>query len=430
VQAFDPDFGDPGHIAHMAAIVLPLVLDRRKWIRRRTDKIRLASETVIQWEVQLEFSIPDICAWIGEEVWLTRIPLPIALHAKTIVTRLRMTDESGTEYSMLTTIEDRQVVLKMLDTQAAIALGVPGVDSTIAQLIADVVDEDDASGSARKRLEATASGSKLAQDEAFSAMLGEVDSHFIMMVLVDYEIGVPWILHLTYEEHLRRSPEGFRLPWVSPGPLQTPALPLGMADSYHAEFEAPPGLEFSAGTDVEWHISTARQRSRRVLTSFVAVHAAGADRGAWARIRAAWIPLSKGLPRVAQYVSWATFSFFAIAMILRVWPGLKPTANSAAASVLLAIPAIYALLVVQPGQHPVTGQYTAGPRAVIAAAGAMALLGAATLTIQFPPPPEPMVNAGFGWRSVSWLAITLALAILVWIATRWRHQGGAAMPNA
>jgi hypothetical protein len=424
IEMFDPDFGDPGHAAHMASIVLPLALDRQRWIRRRTDRIRLGSENVIQWDVQLEFSIPDLCAWIGEEVWLTRVPFPISLHSKTIATRLRITDESGTEYSMLTTVEYQQVVCQMLETLAASVLAIPSIDATLAQLLRDVVESPDDSHAARECLQGTTGGKTLLDNETFSAMVHEVEDQFMIMVLLDYAIGVPWIVHLTYEEHLRVETPNRRLPWNQRPPLQTPRLAIGMADSYHAEFDTPPGLQFDpTHTTVEWHLYAPqpRQQRQRILTTLIALHAAGAARAAYARISASWVPQPGGTRRIAWYISLGTFLLFLLALLLRLFPGFEPNGNSgAAASVLLAIPALYALVVIQPGLHPVTGQYTRGPRAALATAGLLALLGAAALAIQFPGPPAPMAAAGIGWRTVAWGALAIAAGALTWIAYRWR----------
>jgi hypothetical protein len=420
----DVDFTSPAHIFHMALIVLRLAQDP-SWIRRRTDRFSMADQWTFQQEIKLELVVRDLSKLIGEPVRLKRIPVPLTLHAKRFLTDFRITDEDGKELSMLSIAEDRPIVTRMLEAGATVLLGTAPSGET-SGLLLEITGPIKDAVRAWERLSKTHEGSQLVADRTFKALIDDLVGQFFIMALLEYKIGAAHILRLRFDDSV--TPRITRHHWWSFPEAITVPLPAGQAASYHAEFIAPPDLRFvDEGSSVEWvgfAAPTATKTDERHEEIFIA-YASGGEPSARGTMKAAMRNRRGGAPLMAQALTVGTAIIFAAGLLGRVLASLRPSGDAAAAaSVLVVIPGIYALFVLQPGGHPVTGQFSRGPRVAVVCAGVLALSGSAALATKFPSPPDWLGSAGAGWRFGVWLILTVLLAILagftiVLKARRW-----------
>jgi hypothetical protein len=385
----------------------------------------MADQWTFQQRIKLELVVPDVSELIGEPVILKRIPVPLTLHAKQFLTDFRIVDQRGNELSMLSISEDRPIVTRMLEAGATVLVGkAPSLETS--ELLMEITGPIDSAVDAWDRLSRTAEGRMLVADRTFKALIDDLTSQFFVMTLVDFEVGAAHVLRLRFDDSVTQRVTR-RHWWSFPEAITVP-LPAGQAASYHAEFIAPPDLRFvDEGSSVEWvgfdapSATKTHERHEEILIAY----ASGGEPSAKGTMKAAMRNRRAGAGWMAQALAVGTAIIFAAALFGRVFASLHPSGDAAAAaSVLVVIPGIYALFVLQPGGHPVTGQFSRGPRVAVVCSGVLALTGSAALATKFPAPPDWLGSAGAGWRFAVWLILTALLALLAGVtivlnARRW-----------
>jgi hypothetical protein len=193
-------------------------------------------------------------------------------------------------------------------------------------------------------------------------------------------------------------------------------LQVGSAASYHAEILLPPGTRFSARfrptsetlAENLWRY----QRSRDLL----AIHVAPTETTATVEVdlRDA-IRASDGfVSRAKAIVSGTTALFFGgiVARALGAHPDI-----TVATPLLVALPAMYAFLLLEESRLPIQESVTRAPRRALEATGIFTFFGACALVVTLP----AGTFAGLSYRAAAWCAASVGLLVTSLVAL-WRGR--------
>jgi hypothetical protein len=416
-----PDFDDSAHLDEMALILFRLVA-YPTWMRRRTDRITLPDEWRLRQHLILEFGSTDINRVLGHTTWLSQLPVPLTMHAKEFLTDFRMTDAEGRDLSMLTVGQDRPIVSRMLHLVARSILGtevVPAVSGLLHRITGPTREAQEAAAELQRLPEA----SELLKVSLFKGMIRDLVGHFFVMVLLENEGDRGHYIQIAFDDWKTERRVARPHAWSFPSVIALP-LPAGQAASYHAEIYAPPGLRFDhRPRAVQWGGFDSPGATRAVVTheGVVMVYAANGRSPGVVTLPVALRNRRGGAALMAEIVAFATAMIFVAALAGRGLFSLLPSGDAGpAAAVLTAIPAIYALVVLRPSEHPVTDQYTVGARVSIAMTGLLALSGAAVLAVAFPTAPGWLAQHAIGWRFFFWGVLSFFLVVMAAATTLLR----------
>ena len=283
---------------------------------------------------------------------------------------------------------------------------------------------------------------RLMASRDFRSQVEELAQNFVVHVPMKTAPGTRRIIKLAYESYAprRKGPGGgLRKFWQSLGwrLWQFDVLIGGRGGSYHLEVAAPPGVDVvgitadrlearQPGPKVSWRrrFTTKVWWRRIVLWEPVAdasvpgylphVHINPPD-GACVRYRAAiFVRVSR-----PGWLTAAWLVALVIAIVLGVGrfnlpavyaKGAAPEAGTAA-TLLLALLAVFATLLVRPGEHPLASRLLRVARLLILLDAAVVLVGVGNLTLHSPLHPIPVTI----W---TWLAI-VACAVFVLFSISW-----------
>ena len=402
-----------------------------RWIRRRVESVTFLDATSMQRRVSVDFSVPDETISPGDPPPV----VPLALLEKRPLVDFDLQDESGQSLSVLTRQENGFVawsaMARIAQFEAEDAFGPQ--KSLPTGLLADL--KIVAGGAPPDAMEALrrlggeedrALRAVLRDSQFFMSLALSLAGGFLLLTRVSESPGTPRVVKFAYAQELEFPPEtrlerfaarmGFSAAeygfWI-------PAV--GESESYHFEFQAPPGLEVSAAelvvlpqrpeTDTiaedvdddaedftfEAHPGRVVGPLAHVYVSEVAPEHVGIAR-VWVR------PPLEGLLRAglaSTLLATVIFFFF-------LWDDrIKAVEGSGPAGLLLAVPSLLAAVLVRPGEHRMATNLFSGIRGVTATSGLMAYVGAILIIGKIKDP--ALVNS---WRVLAIVSGICFLALV------------------
>lgn len=385
------------------------------WINRRVEQITFVDERSVQRRVSLDLTFPhqsgELENTFGDSVFL----IPLTTLRKRTLRRLDLKDESGTSLPVLTKRQNSVVAQSALERAATAILEDEPPEQVLLDL-ANIVHSE--IGEAREivvRWEASKEEAhqKLLSNSLFNGLFRELSSSFILLTTLRITPGARRILKFSYEETL---PKGSRpvlerlaekLGW-QPTVMEFALPAIGDCSSFHFESMSPPGLkivgaQLYASLPAPGVIAESNEEAGRVHLNIQ-----DAVRGSVGR---AWVSLSTktaGLLRGAIVVS------SLIAAVVTVGShNLKELDSAAAssASLLIAVPGIFATFLVRQGEHGLASRLLIGIRAAALVAGVLSYFAAASLVLDI-----GYKDLVMSWQiltNLSWI-VTITL-VLAWI---------------
>ena len=383
--------------------------------------------------VSVDFSIPDESISPGEPPPV----VPLALLEKRPLVDFDLQDETGKSLSILTRQENGFVAWSAMARIAQFeADSAFGPEKVLPEGL--LRDLKIVAGGAPREASAALHTLGGEEDRALRAVLHDsqffmslalsLAEGFLLLTRVDEPPGATRIVKFSYAQELEFPPETRRERLVARmglGPAEygfwIPAV--GESESYHFEFQAPPGLEVVASELVVLH--------QRPETEAGAVGSDDDDEEAdvpfeahpgrlvgplahvyvsemapeYVGIARVWLrPPLEGLLRAAlatTFLATAIFIFF-------MWDDrIKNIEGSAPAGLLLAVPSLVAAFLVRQGEHRMATNLLSGIRGATATSGLMAYVGAILIIGKIKDP--ALVNA---WRILAIVSVICFVALL------------------
>jgi hypothetical protein len=259
---------------------------------------------------------------------------------------------------------------------------------------------------------------------------------------MDVTPGIRRTIKLGYEEELAAP---IQLTWrqrfgLHPAEVWVPTNALGFGDSYHAEMLAPDELIVERATLSEIGTMTARRRDQRspedadgvairaarasltelatetnvprlhLMTRERARHAAG-----YLSIRLRLTP--SGLLPATVLIAWLTAGLLGGGVALEL-TGFSANVEASAA-LLVALPALFSIVLTRPGEHGLVQRFVAGLRVMVIVSGLASFSAAAVLA----------TDVGSTARFVVW-SLGLFVTVLIAIPTTVAYIRAVALDRA
>jgi hypothetical protein len=378
------------------------------WVNRRVEQLEFLDERAVRWRVSVDFDVPESAPVIDVGGRPFRL-IPLTSWEKNNLVAFDLRDESGNTIWLPTSRETDRLLASALIFWAGSLVDdpSPALDKTLAAIVSEGPSQDQKNEERKSKemepFEAvtnlmiarnvpdaaeaylSAPPDELRKDQPFWSQVNELWRNFLIVVAVPDAPGTPRVLKMTFESkiefrrHDRRSRRALEsLGWRS---WRLELFIGGRGGSHHLEVAAPPGVD----------IIGVRARPVSKDRDPVYVTAYGGSPRVHLRIRGD--QRSRYLATIRVRVSrpgWLTTSWLAglvISAVLLVG-GLKLrvlfSASDAgtAATLLLALLAAFATMLVSPGAHPLASRLLWASRIVITVDSGIVLLGVGSLLLQ------------------------------------------------
>lgn len=362
---------DPESVAAYGA----LVEHQADWVHRRVESVEIVDERIVRRRTSVDFT-PAALPGIPHPKFA-----PIALLSKQVLSSFDLRDEAGQSLPLASSGQNAAYAAEHMLRLAEEETGEPA-SPRLRELCWQVArGEPEAAWRAVEeiafKLEPESARTALRESERFRAAASTFASSFAVMVEVDspdrrrvvkFAYDQVVLPRLTRRQQLGLDP-------VSIG-IELPEL--GDAASRHLEFVRSEGLEYwSDGLFILSPDGDILHRPTGRVTGDAHLDVAGMPRGtpAFARVllRAARSRILRaGWPLAFLSATALTCAWFAL-------PGLADQSAAGAASILIALPAVFGAFLGSRQTHPLEGAMLAGARALVFLAGALSFAAAAAL---------------------------------------------------
>jgi hypothetical protein len=406
----------------IAIAVVPLLLHPRLWIHRRVESIAFLDVSRLMRRVSVDFTVPAL-----EEIPV-KLPngheiafVPLSLLAKRVLKNFDLFDESGSALTVLTQEQNTVIAEAILNVLAGAVLS-RKPDQPLVHDLTEI-----AGGEPEEAMEALANFSTpmgpgshdqrraLWANEAFRTLSTDLAHQFMLIVPLRTRPGDRRVVKFAYEEEFfprdRSLAQWFGLTPVEFGIF---APNIGGAASYHIEIEAPDELVIAQADlfDLRDDGLVTLDSERTVFRSHL--HRAGLPRGSVGWVEVAFRLRRSGLVIAALLIAIATAIVLGGGLMLDLM-GVNATVDIAA-TLLVALPGIYATYLARPGEHRLVKRLVGGLRVLVLLLAVLSFGAAASLSVDLGPRWRPWLW-GFG-AVVSLTAVVLIAAGLV--ASKWR----------
>jgi hypothetical protein len=354
-----------------------LVENQAGWVHRRVESIEIVDERLVRRRTSVDFTPAALPR--------PRIPrpgfVPIALLAKQVLTRFDLRDEAGQSLPLATSEQNAAFaaahMLKLAEEETEraasqrlrelcwqVARGEPEEAWKAVEEIAFKLEPAEVRHALRASERFRAAATTFASN--FAVMIEVEDPERRRVVKFAYDQAV--VPELSWRQKLGLDP-------VSIG-IELPEL--GDAGSRHLEFVRSEGLEYwSDGLFIMQPDGSVLHRPTGSVTGDAHLDVAGMARGtpAFARVllRAVRSRILRAGPPLAFLSAFAlTCAWFAL-------PDLAEHPTEGAASILIALPAVFGAFLGARQTHSLEGAMLTGARALVFLAGAMSFIAAAAL---------------------------------------------------
>jgi lysophospholipase L1-like esterase len=362
---------DPESVAAYGA----LVENQADWVHRRVESVEIVDERIVRRRTSVDFT-PAALPGISDPKFA-----PIALLSKQVLTRFDLRDETGQSLPLASSGQNASYaaehMLRLAEEETGeapsprlgelcwqVARGEPEEAWRAVEEIAFDLEPESARDALRGSERFRAAASTFASSFAVMVEVDRADRRRVVKFAYD-QVVLP---RLTRRQRLGLDPVsiGIELPEV------------GDAASRHLEFVRSEGLEYwSDGLFILSPDGNVLHRPTGRVTGDAHLDVAGMPRGtpAFARVllRAVRSRILRAGPPLAFLSAAAlTCAWFAL-------PGLADQSAAGAASILIALPAVFGAFLGSRQTHPLEGAMLAGARALVFLAGALSFAAAAAL---------------------------------------------------
>lgn len=405
-----------------------LVLDPNLWIHRKVDALMFTGDMRLRRQVSVDFQVPS--ADYGVALAGDSVLIPLAVFQKELLLGFDLRDEAGSSMPVLTTAQNVWVAWSILVAMATAALddiASPLTDEErqalrdVASASADNVDSVLASLVDHSRLQS------LIQNPLLYAGLSTFASNFLLITMVDPEVGSRRVVKYSYDVDLSDQTKDFS--WRARLGL-TPAsvdIEVSRLDSrsHHVEVRAPLGLQFAADPEVSASSSSPPMTFRARHSAAVAQAHIETSEYSLAQVPSATVGFrlfatDHGLVRAGALLGLLVVLLLVGALI---WPeslvSARGTADAAAAPILALI-GVFTLFVVRPGEHQFVSHLLVPYRLLVVFVGVVVPFVMAVSLILVPLSDHALLWTWFGLLVGS--EASVAILWLVWLrATKlWR----------
>jgi hypothetical protein len=400
------------------------------WVNRRVEQLEFLDTRAVRWQVSVDFVVPENAPLIDVGGRKFRL-VPLTSWEKSDLVAFNLRDEGGNTLWLPTSEFTTRVLAAALTFWASILLppalggspgtgGLPGWLKDVLEAI--VFSEPTGPQKDMNPFAAVDPGHgrdpailALEQSTQFVSQLTELWRNFLIIVAVPDQPGTRRVLKLSFESRItfRRPRDWFRrllqsLGWRS---WRLDVFIGGRGGSHHLEIAAPAGVDIvqiSAqpvdpddtshkitvqGGAPHVHIRVpARQRSRYRATIRVRV-----SRPGW--LTSCWLAglVIAGVLLIGRLKITALFSV----------PGGGAQAQAdTAATLLLALLAVVATMLIGPGGHPLASRLLMVTRLLILADSAAVLVGVGDLLLHTSPHPPTAL-----WTALAWVSAVIAFLL-------------------
>jgi hypothetical protein len=256
----------------------------------------------------------------------------------------------------------------------------------------------------------------LAEHHPYRTLLTKYSRQFLMLVPIADGATQRRVLKFGYDEPFIRQGGAWTLLAGEPLKARFEVPAAEEAESFHFEVAVPEGLQISRGIlSAVGNMDDAPDPDERI-GGFPRMHLHVRDFPPRARANAA---VSVGAVR-GGWLTIASLSVCLIAAILSVgtfWiatikPGLKVDIANTTAALLLALPGLFATLLVRPGEHAMVAYVFRAVRWILVTSSLLVYSAVALLVMQ-----RPISEITKMWRVLACAALVLALATLFYYWT-------------
>lgn len=389
----DETVWDADGYAVLGRSTLDLVLNRHMWIHRVVEKVAFVDDRRSQRRVSVDFTLPEWPMFL--ECQKVLLPgtyiVPVGLLTNENLKRFEIIDEVGRALPILTREQNKLLAASMRINSSLISESLAGPNV---------------------RIRGRAVPPDVAQVRAaLDGLSSELDQSFFLCAIVRGQPGHRRVIRYAYEDTPEPSQvsaeqredvvrEFMRYVGIRGRPvlLRCPAASYGR--SYHVEVGLPEELFFEKGQLV----ASIHGHDAAVLASQEGVnrlHLHPRDPvSTEVRLLANIRMTPEGLLSSSVMVGLLSFALFAAGVVLEAARAV-PTQGNIAASLLLALPAIFGAYLFRPGEHKLVGRSAAGIRATLQLLIVVSFAGAGLLAVR-------LQDSRFPW----WIGLTIAAGVL------------------
>jgi len=408
-------------------VLWALFITQGHWIHRRVETISFIGAQRTRRQMSLDYEVPPRYVSAFQASGNAAIPIPLGLWPHAPHRAFDLRDESGSSLPLLDHQENIDRTVEML-LGGSESLGFR-VDDELAENLRHVARNYDSGADAVTAGLISRADKSLTEDEAnrrcsFLTRVIEVLDRNSLLLADAGAADRRRIVKLAYDtEPKLKASTATRLGWqVALLQFDAPAIPL--CASYHFELAAPTGLTIGHKAALEKtsreHVASLPSNESRIHLSETVAHltaidveSTGADRYL-AEVSLA--PDSDGLVRSAFYASAFCAVLLAIGALFahRLAPmtiaGKPSSSNSAAVTILLALPALLTALLSRAGEHTLVSRLLTGVRALLVGVAVSLVVAGGTVALGFS---ETIIRTVWGV-----LAVACALVALVLLRAR------------
>lgn len=402
----------------------------QEWVNRRVEQLEFLDTRAVRWQVSVDFFVPENAPLIDVGGRKFRL-VPLTSWEKSDLVAFNLRDEAGNTLWLPTSEYTTRVLAAALTFWASILLppahrGSPGPDGLpgrLKDLLETIVFSEPTGPQKEMNPFATADTGDgrdpaipaLEESTQFVSQLTELWRNFLIIGAVADQPGTRRVLKLSFESQItfRRPRDWFRrlvqsLGWRS---WRLDVFIGGRGGSHHLEVAAPAGVDIvqvsalpvdpddtshkitAQGGAPHVHIRVpARQRSRYRATIRVRV-----SRPGW--LTSCWLAgiVIAGVLVLGRLKITALFSA----------PGAGAQAQAdTAATLLLALLAVVATMLIGPGGHPLASRLLMVTRMLILADSVAVLVGVGDLLLHTSPHPPTAL-----WSALAWVSAVIAFLL-------------------
>ncbi len=360
-----------------------LMDDPKDWVHRRVETVSFLDASSIRRKVSVDFDVPGVEARPAQGPAL----VPLALLEKRPLVNLDVRDESGASCPVLNAEENGFVTWSLLTRVAYQAVfsqlegrPLPGHILDDLRVLAGAP-----AGEAAAKLEEIGCGldpelRKRLELPLFKEYAESLATRFLLITELADDQRKRRVLKFSYTTQLekakkRRRERGLGMLGWTATQFDVGGHIVGEGQSYHVEFEGPPGLDVERAelfcADPLDTLDEGRLHSAQVVGSRAHMYASDEDLGVEG-ISSVWLrPPRPGLLRsslVTAFVIVSVFFWFDDRII--------DQGNRLAIPLLLIAPGLVASFIIRPGEHGLVTDLLAGVRAAIGLAALAAYAGA------------------------------------------------------